>query len=214
MREALNDEFTKLLSGPLPGRDAQWLMAPLNRRARVEEALHAGDVRESAVMLLINPFTETPSFYLIERQGYDGHHSGQISLPGGKKEDADIDFWQTALRETSEELGLPHDSVMPLGQLTELFIPVSRFWVYPKLGLLRHEVNLTPDSREVKQVFCPALIDLMDDKNRTRRIIQAGDMKIQAPAFILNDKIVWGATAMILSEFSELIRGSKILRNT
>lgn len=212
MREDLRDEFLKIFSGPLPGRKAQWIMAPQHRLSREQDSLKYGIHRESAVLILLNPFTPHPSFFLIERQGYDGPHSGQISLPGGKKETGDVDFWHTALRETTEELGFPAESILPLGSLTELFIPVSRFMVYPKIGILREPREPIPDQREVKRLLNPALSDLLDDSNREERMIPSGEFQFQAPVFLLGGAVVWGATAMILSEFAELIRPTKILQ--
>jgi 8-oxo-dGTP pyrophosphatase MutT (NUDIX family) len=162
--------------------------------------------------LLINPFTEIPSFFLIERQGYDGPHSGQIGLPGGKKEATDADFWHTAIRETTEELGISADSIEPLGMLTELFIPVSRFWVFPKIGILKNEVALSPDAREVKRVIAPFIGEVLKEENRARRSVSAGGFQLEAPVFIFNDIQVWGATAMILSEFSEVLKQSDLIR--
>ena len=211
MREESREELQRLLAGNLPGRQAQWLMAPEHRSSRELEALQEANARESAVLLLISFFSSRPSFYLIERQGYDGPHSGQISLPGGKKEEADFDFWHTALRETTEELGIEGEHIMPVGELTKLFIPVSRFWVHPKVGILNNEVQFSPNNREVKRILNPAISDLFDVTKREELLVGTGMQKFRAPAFVMENSLVWGATAMILSEFSELIRSSKLL---
>ncbi|MEI6020755.1 MAG: CoA pyrophosphatase [Bacteroidota bacterium] len=205
--EQLINNLKKRLKAELPGAEAQYKLAPLNRKKPQPIGELATDYRKSAVMILLCLDAEQNWYIpLIERMAYEGVHSAQISFPGGKHEDHDVDLKQTALRECDEEIGL--SNIELLGELSDLYIPVSKFLVKPFIGLnLEPNLVFKPHPREVNRVLHLPLNKLLEDK-----IIEWGDvpvqngMRINVPYIGLESKKIWGATAMILSELREVLR--------
>lgn len=190
----------------LPGEEAHRDMVPF--RALSSEALKAAtDYRLSAVLLLMYPFENATRFILTERQTYNGKHSGQISLPGGKVESFDKNTEETALREANEEVGIDPNKVNVMGRLTEVYIPVSKFLIHPYIGFTSEMPQITKNEREVKSVLHCGLDELVrpENKIKTNLEIDNGIKMKDIPAFQLNSKIVWGATALILNEFKVIL---------
>ncbi|MEZ4828489.1 MAG: CoA pyrophosphatase [Bacteroidia bacterium] len=130
------------LSQPLPGLDAQMTMSP---GIRGRNPLIPDNVRKSAVLILVYP--QNGSLYVpFMRRAEGGRvHSGQISFPGGSRDEGDIDFIDTALREANEELGILREDVEVLGQMTELYIPPRQFSCISCRGVfLRAGLTLFP----------------------------------------------------------------------
>ena len=194
------------LQKALPGEDAQYRMAPLHRKNLVEEALKAGQYRPSAVMLLFCLNSNNEVFIpLIERMAYNGVHSAQISLPGGKFEQGDDNLQNTAIRECFEEIGIKDIEV--IGQLTQLYIPVSNFLVQPFIGVCKiKDPVMVNQEREVKSILRLKIDTLLDSGTvKAGSIAMPGNLNIKAPYFELEDNKIWGATAMILSELKEIL---------
>ena len=198
------------LEKPLPGPPAQYRMAPFGRQERVNTAQLQGDFRPSAVLILLYPNPE-PHFVLTLRHQYGGMHSGQVSLPGGRLEPEDIDLKHTALRETEEEVGVSQSEVEVIGRLTTLPIPVSRFEVHPFVGALSSPPVFTPEPKEVARIIETPLPLLTDPATRQQTMMDLMKYKnVQVPYFSLDGETVWGATAMILSEFVEILKGDEL----
>lgn len=191
----------------LPGEKAHLELYPT--RVSSDEIIQKGlNYRLSAVLILVYLDQGIPHFILTQRHDYNGQHSGQISFPGGKVEPSDETTKHTALRETEEELGVSPTLVNIRGQLTDVFIPVSQFLIHPYLGTLDQLPPLSPNQREVKEVIHCSVHDLLTDSNliTTKIQLQNGMTMKDVPAFKLQDKIVWGATAVILNEFKFILR--------
>jgi len=186
----------------LPGEQAQLKMAPPHRPAKGFDA----ESRNAGVLILLYPENSGIYTVLIKRPVYKGVHSGQISLPGGKYEyDKDQNIIDTAFRETHEEVGIHQNAIHFLGQLTPLFIPVSNIHVQPVIGYLTKKPSFIPDSREVDKIYKININDLLAPECITEdEIILENQQKIIAPFYKLDHIKVWGATAMILSEFFEI----------
>ncbi|MEM7299032.1 MAG: CoA pyrophosphatase [Bacteroidota bacterium] len=176
-------------------------MAPLsNDEHRFNSELRK-KARKGAVLILFYPHLDSTYFPLIQRPLYDGVHSGQIALPGGKMEVNDRDLVDTALREASEEIGVDTSRIRVLGELTKLFIPVSNFDVLPVVACMDAKMDFVPDNHEVEEVVNARLDHLLDDKTKgVSEIVVGGSFTLKAPSFSVEGKVVWGATAMILSE--------------
>lgn len=185
----------------LPGMEAHLKMAPPQRFANRAYYQPDEKTRHSAVLLLIYPKEDKLYFPLIVRPENSGVHSGQVALPGGKKEDDDPDYIATALRETSEEIGVEVPRECVLGQLSSLYIPPSNFLVHPTIAALPHTPEFVPDQREVAQLLHIDLQDFQEKDCRREGLVSAKYLKAKVPYYDIADKIVWGATAMILSEF-------------
>lgn len=194
----------------LPGQDVQFVMAPLKRVRTDLGSLRPEDYRLSAVMILFC-LDEHDNWFLplTERYSYNGAHSGQVSLPGGKFEPIDVITENTAIRECFEEIGVKEE-IEIVGKLTKLFIPVSGFMVEPFVGICRRKNPLfSANEREVKTIIRLRITDLLNHSIvRTGTIDLPGvekEMKIKTPYFAAGDYKIWGATAMILNELKTVI---------
>ena len=196
------------LSKPMPGAEAHDKMKPKLKNGSSINIKHPKKPREGAVLILINNLNGKAHFPLIQRPEYEGVHSGQIALPGGKKEEVDSDLIATALRETEEEIGIAKSEIKVIGSLSPFFVAVSNFMVLPVVGMMDGEPDFLPDSREVVEVINPAVADLVNEENRKEKELPArGGITLLSPYFELSEKTVWGATAMMLSEFNEILSG-------
>jgi 8-oxo-dGTP pyrophosphatase MutT (NUDIX family) len=132
-------------------------------------------------------------------------HSGQISLPGGKMEKSDSDVAETALREAEEEIGIKRNDVSILGYLSQLFIPVSNMLVFPVIGYISYKPVFNPDLVEVNGVIETPIDEFLREgvvQNKTEKILS---MDVTVPFYNINGNHIWGATAMIISELTELL---------
>lgn len=190
------------LKGPLPGRLGQQEMAPLPLEEARFDRFRMEHARKGAVLLLICPSTTGVQIPFIKRASYAGVHSGQIALPGGKMEPDDHDLRITAVRETEEEIGVDRRKIQLLGALSDLYIPPSNFYIRPFIGFTSEVPLFKPDAREVERLICSDFDALIDERNKKRKSfpIPSGG-EIMAPYFEIDREVVWGATAMILSEF-------------
>jgi len=204
--------FTSLLLSkieeiPTLGLKAQLKMAPPQRFGTMKTLLAIPEnVRYAAVMMLLYPIEGELHFCLIQRSNYAGKHSGQISFPGGKKEEEDVDYWATALRETQEEVGVDSSKVTLLKQLSSTYIPPSNFYVYPFMAYVESRPNFIPEKGEVAQVIEVPLNDLLKEASMQEGSITASySDEVVIPMFVFDSCDVWGATAMILAEAREMI---------
>jgi 8-oxo-dGTP pyrophosphatase MutT (NUDIX family) len=199
-------QLSKRLSGQLPGKTAQYKLAPLHRLAEDEyDAAYHRPVESSVLMLL---FTDNGRVYLpvILRNEYNGAHSGQISLPGGRKENQDISDYSTALRETFEEIGVKSGEMVYCGKLTDLYIPRSNFLVHPFVAAIDKKPLFDTDPKEVKELLILKLDDLLAPDAVIEKKLKIGNISIVAPGFDAYGHFMWGATAMIFSEFIEIVK--------
>ena len=213
-------ENTQLtLAGNLPGVTAHMAMVPPTRRGILEKQIVPEDARQAAVLALLVPphaglwNVVTPEWrvLLTRRAVYNGPHSGQISFPGGGREDVDADLWDTALRETNEEVGITLDRSLGHVALSPYYIPISNALVQPFAACLAGTPAFHPD--KVETITCkwvplgmlnPALALLAD--------FPSGNLIMtQAPYWQVEDYRIWGATAMILSELYTLVVARALL---
>jgi len=193
------------LQGPLPGMQAQLAMAPDYRQDPKQLQIEGKACQEAAVLIPLYPDGQRPMMLLIARPMHLKAHGGQISFPGGRRE-AEEPLWQTALRETTEELGIPTDALTLLGPLTPLYIPVSNFCVHPFVGSLQTLPPLKPCSEEVAAVLHVPLEQLLDPDARRCALWNVRGRAAWVPFFEVETYRIWGATAMILAEFLALVR--------
>lgn len=192
------------LQQPLPGRAAQYLMAPQPRAGAEFEDLPDPNARQSSVLLLFYPYEETVYLPLILRPTYPGVHSGQVGLPGGGYEAGDTDLIQTALREAQEEVGVDPAVVSILGELSTLYIRPSNNLVLPVVGYTTERPDFRPDAREVALLIEASLLEFLDPANQRTEVWQLQNRTARVPLFGVQNQIVWGATAMILGELLAL----------
>jgi 8-oxo-dGTP pyrophosphatase MutT (NUDIX family) len=195
------------LEKPLPGLATQLTMTSSFRLREIMDFRTPEDAILSSVLILLYPGEDSaPTFVVMLRPQYDGVHSGQVSLPGGKQEISDGDLLRTALRETSEETGIDTSEVDVLGKLTDLFIPPSHYLVQPFVGALPYRPLFRPQPEEVDKLFEIRINDLLNDRFIDEKVILVRGSNYKVPVFAFNDVTIWGATAMILGEFKEILK--------
>jgi 8-oxo-dGTP pyrophosphatase MutT (NUDIX family) len=199
----------KQLSAPLPGKSAQIKMmrTDLNQTLKDQYFDPLKEAKKACVMLLLYPVDDHWCTAVMQRPESPYAHSRQISLPGGRLEDTDQSLEAGAKRETLEEFGIPPKDIQTLGRLSNLYIPVSNFLVHPFVGYLKKKPNFIPDPKEVEAIIEIQISDLMNPASRKVKNIRTNKGMIleDIPYFDLSDKVVWGATAMILNEFIEVL---------
>ncbi len=203
--EILLEKIKTCLTRKLPGEAAHREMAPVGR----EESLRTEpeNPRESAVLIALFPENGQHKLCFIRRPEYDGVHSGQIAFPGGGREASDSDLKQTALREAAEEVNIKADEVEILGELSAIYIPPSNYIVKPFVGITRKKPDFVPEPAEVAGIIGIPLEELLENRGLiTRRTFTGRYSSVEAPCYKVGNTIIWGATAMILSEFLKVLR--------
>ncbi|MCB8994987.1 MAG: CoA pyrophosphatase [Bacteroidales bacterium] len=202
--EVIINAVRKELSKPLPGEHQQYLMSP-EFRGRLP---HSNEKRKAAVMICLFPKEDELQTVFIKRPDYNGPHGGQVSFPGGVYEEVDRDLIATAIRETEEEIGLRIFAEDILGLLTPLSIPVSNMIVQPVVGYTRNYPEFKTDEREVEYLIPSGLPNLLNPEAVEREKWILHGTETEVPFYRVNGNIIWGATAMILSEFLAVISNS------
>ena len=194
------DWLLQCLEKELPGEAAH---APYKRyRQQFEQSNAAQAKRPAAVAIHLFPQNGHWHLILIERSTYNGQHSGQMAFPGGKPDPTDPHLEFTARRESFEEIGIPLHHGQHIKTLSNVWIPVSGFEVNPFIFLHEEAPLLQPAPREVQQIFSIAISELLKEESCIQQDIHipGGVVLKDHPCFVLQEKIVWGATALILNE--------------
>ncbi|TDO72907.1 NUDIX domain-containing protein [Flavobacterium chryseum] len=197
-----------LIPVELPAEAAHIKMAPKERAEALKNLdLQAINPRIAAVMMLFYPKNGKTHLVLIVRNAYNGVHSSQIAFPGGKYETFDASFKDTALRETQEEVGVLSEKIEVIKEFTPMYIPPSNFLVHPFMGISKEELLFHPDEREVADIIeLPLSFFLNDEIIIEATLSTSYGNNILVPAFNIQNHIVWGATAMILSELRDVLK--------
>lgn len=200
----LPDVLRRALAGPLPGLDAQLRMAP-----RFEEGppprLAAPDFRPAAALLLLYPSDDRWHLPLTVRGSRLRHHTGQVSLPGGRIEPGESPE-AAAIREAEEEVAIDPSDVEVLGRLTPLPIGVSRHLLHPVVALASRRPDFRIAEPEVERLIEVPVAWLQDPAAVAYETRDPGlGTLMDVPYFDVAGARVWGATAMVLSEFLTLV---------
>jgi 8-oxo-dGTP pyrophosphatase MutT (NUDIX family) len=202
---AMTRRLESALARGLPGRAAQRVMAHSLAYGR-----HHGpvpdDARRAAVLLALHRSPMGWSIPATLRPQTMKSHAGQVSLPGGLIE-ADETVVQTALREFEEELGSAADRLQVMGTLTPVYVFVSGFQITPVVAVSDKMLVFEPNPHEVAAVVELPLDQLSDPKRRGRHVIERYGLRFSVPHFAVHGQQVWGATSLILAEFSAVLNG-------
>jgi len=202
--ESYQERLAREMSGRLPGTESHDRMAPSDRTRMRFNPHPDGNSRKAAVLILLYPYRGHIHTLFIMRPEYPGIHGGQISLPGGKSEPGDQSEVHTALREAAEETGILPDEIRVLGKLSPLYIPVSNTVVHPVAGSADKRPEFRPDPREVEYIIEIPLKELADPVRVKQKTEIYSGVPVKIPYYDLDGKQLWGATAMIMSEFIDL----------
>lgn len=194
------------LEHSLPGLRAQLKMAPEPVTEGPKRELEAPeDARLSSVLILLYPNRKENLELILTLRNRNIDHGGQISLPGGRSEKGESRT-ETALREAREEVGINPDRIRVLGCLSELYVSHSNNRVLPVVGYLDYSPTLKLNPDEVEEAFTVELQSLESKKNLTVENWELKKQSYEVPYWDVHEVPLWGATAMILSEFLELYR--------
>ena len=199
------EQLKARLKKPLPGNEAH-LITRIKTKSEVTFPNTKETAIPAAVLILLFPFKDEIQFFLTKRTEDVEHHKGQISLPGGIRENNET-LEKTAVRETKEEVGIDPNTIMNLGSLTPFFIPVTGYIVHPFIGWCKEKPSTQVHDVEVNQLFSVSISELLDEN-----ILQNEEWNIRGydaivPYYNFGKCKVWGATAAILSEFKLILKG-------
>lgn len=209
MTDAFESLITRLetrLTQPLPGSSAHEPLRAVRANGEPIQFKHSLPPRPGSVLILLYPNGEgTIEFPLIKRPDYAGTHSGQVSFPGGKAEAGET-YLETALREAEEEVGVHPRDVKVIGRLSDFFVVPSNFMVTPVVGYASSRPEFKADQHEVVRILEGNLLNLLPPSAiHVSEITVASAYRLRAPHFLIDNEIVWGATAMMLNELRQVI---------
>lgn len=210
--DIFRNDLESWLQGELPGSEAHRAMESEMRRKQTR-LWDEKKARLSAVLLLLYPDQNGHiTTVLTLKQNGIGVHSGQISLPGGKFEPEDETLARTALRETEEEIGVSSDKITLIGQLSSITIPRSGFVVYPFVGYCSDKPVFKIQDAEVARLYEVDLFSLLKHSNKDSFLFteEQGET-FTVPSYLLDNRHLWGATAMIMSEIEHILRKEGLL---
>ncbi|WP_239988512.1 CoA pyrophosphatase [Paramagnetospirillum kuznetsovii] len=165
----------------------------------------AASLTPAAVLVPLVDRPDGMTILLTKRTAHLAHHPGQISFPGGRLESDDHgDFTACALRETEEEVGLSPDLVKVLGRLDD-YVTGTGFVVTPVVGVIKPPFSLAPDSFEVAEIFEVPLSFVLDQANHQLQHREVQGRQRPFWALTWGDKLIWGATAGILINLSDVL---------
>lgn len=201
------DQLRSAFDYALPGANAQYKLVPPGRpRPNLDEIRQKRNPRLAGVLALFYPLANEPHLVLMKRNTYPGVHSGQISFPGGQKEDVDSNLIATALREADEEVGINQVDVEVVGALTEVYIPPSNFLVEPVVGVQHKRPTFKADETEVHSILEVPFSLFMRTENFKTSKVEARGYTLEVPSYHIHNEVVWGATAMMISELTHLFK--------
>lgn len=172
---------------------------------RTRQTVTGDEFKESAVLMPV--YKKHGKWYVLFTQRTDKltHHAGQISFPGGRRHHEDRNLLETALRESYEEIGLREEDVEVLGILDDVITETTFYRITPFLGIIPHPYRFHPDEFEVQEIFSVSVNDLMNNANISSEERVYGERAVRVYAYKVEGRCIWGATALILNQFIEII---------
>jgi 8-oxo-dGTP pyrophosphatase MutT (NUDIX family) len=168
----------------------------------LEEAaeMNASGSVDAAVLVPVYGWPDEPGLVFTERRHDLRRHAGEISFPGGRRDEGES-YLRTALREAHEEIGLDPDVVDVLGALPPIGTFVTNFKVHPIVGLVDERIEWVVSPNEVETVLA-FRIETLREGFAMRRLVRRG-LPIRTPTYEVGGHLIWGATARILGDLLE-----------
>jgi len=204
-------EIMEALAAGLPGATAHLRMLPPGR-AYVEAGEVPAEALESGVLVVLFEDRERIYTCLIKRPAHMKVHAGQVGFPGGRREPSDTNTLDTALREAFEETGIQPETVAVVGPLTPLYIPVSRFVIYPWLAWSPSIPRFLLNREEAEKIILFPFPSAGEALQVITTFTDSVTGRLGVPAFSFDGETIWGATSMILSEVAEVMARIRPLR--
>lgn len=201
------DLLRKIKNAELTGEKAHCIYSPPNRPKFSYDEILTKNPKYAAVNILL--YLKDNEWYfplMVRTYNKNDKHSGQISLPGGKRENFDKTFAETAKRETMEEMGIESHYIRIIREITPIYIPPSNFYVYPYISYTKKNPIFTLQATEAKELIEFPVESLLTMHSQPIFMKLNPDQDYEVPVINFNGYMVWGATAMILSEFSLLLK--------
>lgn len=180
-------------------------MMPWYRKMVKPSAKTLSAAKKAAVLVHIFQGEQGLEVLYMRRPDYDGTHGGQVSFPGGRREEEDTSFEQTAIREAQEEVGLVYEDYRIIQAMEPLYIPPSNFLVHPFVSIAEEKPELELDPKEVAYTFSVPLIDLQKGALEGSAKVQTKLGRVKVPAYLWKDEVIWGATAIITARLVALL---------
>jgi 8-oxo-dGTP pyrophosphatase MutT (NUDIX family) len=205
MHSSILKYLEEAFHGELPGIEAHRKMLPPGRSlASSEDEMRL--IKQSSILLLLFPEGEQIYTCLTRRPATMTFHPGQVSFPGGKVEKEDISAEMTALREAREEIGIDTTNIRILGKLSDLYLEVSGFSIQPFLAWVDKKPDFVVNSGEVEKLILFPISDFVKNETTSETVLDTFNGPLQIKYYPFNGEIIWGATAMILSELIEILK--------
>jgi 8-oxo-dGTP pyrophosphatase MutT (NUDIX family) len=189
------------LNNPLPGKAAHIKVLPVDRPI---DPPYGENINKAGVLMLLFPDKSRLNTVFIRRTSFMKNHAGQIAFPGGQFESKDKDLMGTALRETDEEIGVNPNHIEIIGQLSPIYVKVSNFFIQPFIGWSTFTPAFQIDINEVTGIHIIPVEDLVNPETLQIQKVDTMHGFNEFPGYLIDDIFIWGATAMILSEFIEV----------
>ncbi len=201
------DLLIKIKNANLEGEKAHAIYSPPYRNLFSYEQILEKNPRLAAVNIVFYLKNNEWHFPLIVRTKHEkDKHSGQISFPGGSKDADDQNFSETAVRETSEEIGIPEHYIKVIRSLSPLYIPPSNFYVHPFISYTKRNPEFILEKNEVVEIIEFPITSLLNLDTQPTMLALESTKGTEVPVINFQGYIIWGATSMILSELSHLLK--------
>ncbi|MGS0748613.1 NUDIX hydrolase [Halpernia sp. GG3] len=201
------DLLERIKKAQLEGENAHAVYSPPYRAVLSEQEILANNPKLAAVNILLYLKDNTWYFPLIVRSKNErDRHSGQISFPGGKKEESDENFSRTATRETSEEVGISEHYIRIIRELSPIYIPPSNFYVHAFVSYTTKNPSFILQETEAVDLIEFPIESLLNLSEKPEMKILNSSRGVEVPVINFGGHQIWGATSMILSEFSLLLK--------